>query len=149
MAKKIIKEIFIMLLLLATLALVMAIVFYDYIPINKVVPEPVAYTMPNELSEVKEELKNTFIDKSEDLVVSYSIEPEDLVGFKQTKEYEAGKANPFEVYEEEKNEDENGTSSTTMTLNGKPVGKGTETSSSTKKTDTSNTGKIFETGNSK
>lgn len=149
MAKTVIKEIFIMLILCATLALVLAVVFYDYIPINKVVPEPIAYTMPKELSEVKEELNTSFMDKSEDLVVSYSIEPEDLVGFKQTKEYEAGKANPFEVYEEETEEDENGSSSATLTLNGKPVGKNAESNSNTTKTDTSNTGRIFETENSK
>lgn len=149
MAKKIIKEVFIMLLLCATLALALAVIFYDYIPINKVVPEPVLYTMPKELSEVEEELKTSFIDESEDLVVSYSIEPEDLVGFKQTKEYEAGKANPFEVYEEEIEEYEDETSNTKLTLNGKPVGKNAESGSNTEKTDTSNTGRIFETGNSK
>ena len=149
MAKNVIKEVFIMLLLCATLALVLAVVFYDYIPINKVVPEPIAYVMPKELADVKEELGNSFIDESEDLVVSYSIEPEDLIGFKQTKEYEAGKANPFEVYEEETDEDEDGTSGTKLTLNGKPVGKSAETNSNTTKTDTSSTGRIFETGNSK
>lgn len=99
--KTAIKEIFIMLLLIATIALLLAVFFYDYIPVNKVVPEPVAYTMPPELSEVKEELKTSFSEKAENVVVSYSIDETDLAGFKQTKEYEAGKANPFAAYSKE------------------------------------------------
>lgn len=104
MFKKVIKEIFILLLLIVVVALLLAVAFYDYVPINKVVPEPVTYSMPTELTEIKEELENTVVDTSEEAILTYEIDEKDLSGYKQTKNYDAGKANPFEVYVEEPKE---------------------------------------------
>ena len=46
MVKTIIKETCIILLLIVAILLVLGIVFYEYIPITKVVPEKVSYTIP-------------------------------------------------------------------------------------------------------
>ena len=52
MTKNIIKEFLIMLLVLVALALLLGILLYDYIPINKTVPVKVdAYKMSSELEE--------------------------------------------------------------------------------------------------
>ena len=102
MVKQIIKEAFVTILLCAALCLVLAIVFYEYIPINKVVPEPVQYSMPNELSEVKEELSHSIDQYDEkEPILTYTIDEDDLYGYKQTRTYNAGKADPFEVYSDE------------------------------------------------
>ena len=56
MKKIIIKEICIILLLCIAVMLVFGIVFYEYIPISKVVPTKISYTIP-------ENIKNEFIFK--------------------------------------------------------------------------------------
>ena len=43
MVKSIIKEIIIMLLLCVAILLILGVLFYDYIPSNKVVPGKIAY----------------------------------------------------------------------------------------------------------
>ena len=57
--------------------------------------------MPEELSEVQEELNNSVTGSSEKVVLTYEIDEADLVGYMQTKVYDAGKADPFSVYAEE------------------------------------------------
>ena len=51
MIKSIIKEAFIMLLLCIAILLILGILFYDYIPTNKVIPEKEAYSTPNNVKE--------------------------------------------------------------------------------------------------
>ena len=53
MAKKVIKEIIIMLLLCLAIILILGVLLYEYVPSNKIIPEEVSYTTPEE---VKEEL---------------------------------------------------------------------------------------------
>ena len=64
MIKTIIKETFIMILLCVAIILILGILFYDYIPSNKVVPIKEAYETPNN---VKEEINEqiTEIEKTE------------------------------------------------------------------------------------
>lgn len=57
MLKSVIKEIFIILLLSIAILLILGILFYDYIPINRVVPQPEAYSTPDEVkNEIDEEI---------------------------------------------------------------------------------------------
>lgn len=147
MIKTVLKETFIMLMLCAVIALILAVFFYDYIPINKVVPEPIAYSMPEELTEVKEELQNSITNANEKVVMTYEIDEADLAGYKQTKTYDAGKANPFEAYSEEtateQTEDNNNSTNTTENNSS-----GTATTSENK-TNSNSTGTLFEKGNTK
>ena len=46
MVKSAIKEIFIILLLSIAILLILGILFYDYIPINRVIPQKEAYVTP-------------------------------------------------------------------------------------------------------
>lgn len=91
MAKSIIKEIIIMLLLCVAILLILGILFYDYIPTNKVIPTKEAYQTPEEVkNELSEEV--TEMEKTE---VSYEITDADLNIYKQSKSYNPGKKDPF------------------------------------------------------
>lgn len=110
MAKTIIKEIGIALLILIAIILVLGILFYDYIPSNKTVPIKIqAYTMPEE---VKEELDEAIPDE-QNIVRTYYIDSTDLNTYEATNDYDKGKANPFAQYEKI----ENNSSSTTVNNN--------------------------------
>lgn len=91
MLKSVIKEIFIILLLSIAILLILGILFYDYIPINRVVPQKEAYSTPDE---VKKEIDEE-IAESEKIEVTYEVTDADLNIYKQTGSYSEGKANPF------------------------------------------------------
>ena len=93
MLKSVLKEVFIILLLSIAILLILGILFYDYIPINKVVPEKEAYTTPNEVkNEINEEISET-----EKIEVTYEVTDSDLNIYEQTGSYSEGKANPFSL----------------------------------------------------
>ena len=84
MAKSIFKEIIIFLLLLVAIALILGILFYNYIPSNKTVP--VALKQYELSEEAKEELKETMSQTSENIVKTYSIGDTDLSVYETTKD---------------------------------------------------------------
>lgn len=93
MIKTILKEMMIVLLLCIAILFVLSILFYDYNPINKVVPNKIAYSVPenirNELEE--EDIKNTLsIDNK-----VYTVEGSDLNIYKRSNSYNPSKENPF------------------------------------------------------
>ena len=96
MLKSVAKEIFIILLLSLAIVLILGILFYDYIPINKYVPEKEAYVTPEN---VKSELEET-ITETEKVEVTYEVTDADLNIYKQTGTYTEGKANPFALENE-------------------------------------------------
>lgn len=114
--KNVIKEIFIMLLLCIAIALILAVVFYDYNPINKEVPQTITYQFPNELSDVKEDLDTPLTNNEDQVIRTYEVTEEDLNRAKKTN-YDAGKANPFMAYSDNTTTDGNTTNSTGNTTN--------------------------------
>lgn len=93
--KTIIKEIGIVLLLLLAVSLLLAIVFYDYIPNNKTVPVKIqAYDVPED---IKEELSEAGLNE-QNIVRTYYIDSTDLNLYESTNDYDKGKANPFADY---------------------------------------------------
>lgn len=99
MTKTIFKEIIIVLLTCIAIGLVLAVIFYQYMPNNRVIPSKVsAYATPDN---VKEEIQNT--DQEYDLTEqtqTYTITDADLNLYKQTQSYNPGKADPFAAYSE-------------------------------------------------
>ena len=93
MVKNIIKEIIILLLMVLAIILVLGILLYDYVPNNKIIPDKVAYTTPENVS--SELQTDSEVDTSE-VLVTYQIDATDLKNYKKTKDYVAGKSNPFE-----------------------------------------------------
>lgn len=95
MVKSVMKEIFIILLLSVAILLILGILFYDYIPINRVIPEREAYVTPdNVLQELSESITET-----EKVEVTYEVTDSDLNVYKQTGSYTEGKVNPFALEE--------------------------------------------------
>ena len=93
MAKSIFKEILIILLVCVAIVLLMAVIFYNYIPTNKVIPAKVtAYQLPQNVEEI--------IDSSS---INYTIDDSDLTRYEQSQSYNPGKADPFSVASEETN----------------------------------------------
>jgi len=103
MAKTIIKEIIIMLLLCLAILVVLGILLYDYVPMTKTIPNPVSYTTPDN---VKKELADAVgVDESQ-IIMTYEVDSTDLNNYKKTQDYKPGKANPFSSYETSENTEE-------------------------------------------
>ena len=71
MVKKIIKEIIIVLLLCLAIILILGVLLYDYVPMAKIVPEPVSYNTPEVVE--KELATSSEIDQSQ-IIMTYEIE---------------------------------------------------------------------------
>ena len=91
MVKSIIKEIIIMLLLCVAILLILGVLFYDYIPSNKVVPGKIAYSTPENIQEeVNEEVIEANKTKDFDIDADLNI-------YKQSNSYVPGKRDPFSM----------------------------------------------------
>lgn len=95
MAKKVIKEIIIMLLLCLAIILVLGVLLYEYVPSNKIIPEEVSYTTPQE---VQEELSKSEDVENDQVILTYSIDATDLNNYERINSYVPGKTNPFSSY---------------------------------------------------
>lgn len=95
MAKNIIKEIIIVLLLCLAIILVLGVLLYEYVPSNKVIPEKVSYTTPEN---VKEELNKADGVSEEEIIMEYKVDASDLNNYKKVNDYVPGKPNPFSSY---------------------------------------------------
>lgn len=127
--KNIIKEIIIVLLLILAIILILGILLYEYVPNNKIIPQQVSYTTPEN---VKEELSTSENVDDSQVIMTYEVTATDLTNYKKTKDYVSGKKNPFESIESQNNTTENATS-------GNTVNSGTTGNSSTTNTTTDNT----------
>lgn len=108
MAKSIFKEILIILLVCVAIILVMAVIFYNYIPTNKVIPAKVtAYQLPQNVEEI---INETTIDSFDSSSINYTIQDSDLSKYQASQSYNPGKADPFS----ETIEDENTTTNDTV-----------------------------------
>ena len=92
MVKAIIKEIIITLLLILAAILVLMVLFYNYIPNNKIIPKTVSYTTP---ANVKEEIASSQEAEQSEIVMTYEIDSSDLSNYKRTQDYVVGRKNPF------------------------------------------------------
>lgn len=131
MTKNIIKETILILLLTLAIILVLGVILYEYVPANKIIPEKVSYTTPED---VKAELETNINEQEEEeeLYVDYHIDSTQLNNYKIIQEYVPGRKNPFgEVGTEEtsattSNENLNN-EGTTTTNNGNQSNTGTTT----------------------
>ena len=82
MSKSIIKEIIIILLLCLAIIVVLGLLLYDYVPMAKVVPEPVSYTTPED---VKEELVQAGEVDDNQVIMTYEVNSSDLNNYEKIK----------------------------------------------------------------
>ena len=107
MTKSIFKEILIILLVCVAIILVMAVIFYNYIPNNKVIPAKVtAYQLPQNVEEV---INETTIDSFNSASVNYTIDDSDLSMYEAAQSYNPGKADPFAISADETENSTNNT----------------------------------------
>lgn len=101
MSKTITKQIFIILLTCIAIMLVAALIFYQYIPSNKIVPAKVqAYQTPDSIQAEIEDSTNQELMQQNEL---YEITDSNLEQYKSNKSYNPGKSDPFSEYSEESN----------------------------------------------
>lgn len=130
MAKSIIKEIIIVLLLCLAIMLVLGILLYEYVPITKTIPNEVSYTTPENVKQ--ELLSSSEVDDSQ-IIMTYEINSDDLSNYRRVQDYVPGKANPFSSYETTaQNTTENGSSTggTSGSSTSTGTGNGTEADNS-------------------
>ena len=96
MAKTVIKEIIITLLLCLAIMLILGILLYNYVPMNKTIPNPVSYTTPENVKQELAEVNG--VDESK-IIMTYEVDSDDLNNYKRIQNYKPGKANPFSSYE--------------------------------------------------
>lgn len=99
MTKSILKEIIIILLLIFAIILLLGVLLYDYVPMNKVVPQDVKYVAAEDTKVALDEKKAT---DSESVVLTYEVTATDLKNYQKVNEYNAGRKNPFASIESEK-----------------------------------------------
>ena len=111
-----IKDIFISILILAAVVSVLGIIFYDDIPLSKVIPEEKNYMLS---AQMKNELENTNLEEFKEVVINYYIDGSDLNQYEKANEYVKGKSNPFAPAqkndENENTQDENTVNNSTNT----------------------------------
>ena len=123
MAKSIIKEIIIFLLLILAILLILGVILYEYVPSNKQLPETVSYSTPQN---VKEKLVTIEGVDEDQVILTYELNQTDLNNYQRINEYKPGKTNPFSTYEvKPASTSEDGTTGTSST-----PGTGTTSSSS-------------------
>ena len=108
MAKGVIKELIIVLMLFLCIILILGILLYRYVPISKTLPNEVAYVTPETVQ--KELLDTSDIDESQ-VVMTYEVNADDLKNYTRIQDYKPGKANPFSSYESSSSSTEGGSSS--------------------------------------
>jgi len=139
---KVLKEIFIYIFLIALIVLIFGILFYEQLPSNKLVPGKVEYTLPERL---EEELYKTLDDKEEEVLITYTIDEEDLDKYEKSKDYKPGKVDPFSDYTSNTTNTENNNSSNNNNNNTSNNGN----NNSSNNTGASGGGELTETGTGK
>ena len=95
MAKSVVKEIIIVLLLCLAIILILGILLYEYAPMSKTIPNPVSYKRPQD---VQEELASSDSVDDSKVIMTYEVDSSDLNSYERTQDYVPGKANPFSSY---------------------------------------------------
>ena len=106
--KTLFKELFIIILLSIAIILILGIIFYNYIPSNKPLPQKVAYEMPED---IEKELQESVSQESAEVIVKYELDDIDMKVYKENKSYVNGKPNPFDAYKTNNNNATTGTPS--------------------------------------
>lgn len=96
MVKNVLKELIIILLLTLAIILLLGVILYDYVPMNKVIPEKVSYIASEEVRQISSEIN----EKKEEIpITSYTVTSTDLKNYKRVNDYTAGRKNPFAAVE--------------------------------------------------
>lgn len=140
MAKSVLKELIIVLLLCLAIILVLGILFYEYIPIAKEIPEQVSYSTSDAIQEQKTEIRGLTADEEYYSGETDSIDSDDLNNYRRTQDYVPGKANPFSPYQEQPAENTTNSGSSNGGTSSSGSSSSSDTNTSTSDDDTSSSG---------
>lgn len=143
MAKNVIKEIIIILLLCLAIILILGVLLYEYVPSNKVLPEQVSYVTPQN---IKEELQNVDGVDEEKVIMTYELDQADLNNYQRINDYKPGKTNPFSSYETQTQSTENTTGNTQTTTNNSTTSSTSNTTNQSSETSSNTTGYFQDKG---
>ena len=135
MAKSIIKEIIIVLLLCLAIMLILGILLYEYVPITKTLPNEVSYTTPDN---VKQELLSSSDVDDTQVIMTYEVNQEDLNNYRRVQDYVPGKANPFSSYESTDTNNDNNDNNSSSNNNNNSSSNNSNGGSSSSSSSTSN-----------
>ncbi len=145
MAKNVIKELIIILLLCLAIILILGILLYEYVPMTKTIPNPVSYTVPEgveeELNDASDEVLLSFDNNSE------QIDSTELNNYERINNYQPGKADPFSSYEQSTSTSGENTTTSNSSNSGTSSGttnSGSSTSSNTNSQTTTSGGQFFQ-----
>ncbi len=148
MVKSVFKELVIVLLLCLAIVLILGILFYEYIPIGKEIPEQINYSTSETVTKQIEEADELEKEDGKNSTATEDIKSDDLNNYRRTQDYVPGKANPFAAYDTSSGSTTNG-SSTGSSSSGSTSGgsssstSGSSTSGSTSTDDSSSSGGHF------
>lgn len=137
MKSKILKEVFIIILLVIVIVFTLGILFYDSISIGSKPVSSVQYEASSEVEEVLNEIQEssgTDINEKDSLLKSYTINKDDLNVYANENYYESGKKDPFA----ENSEDVEVEKTTTTTSTNKNNTESNNTYIANEETETSN-----------
>ncbi len=152
--KAILKEIFIMCLLCVVITLVLGILFYEYTPTKKALPNMISYEPNEKIANQIEEID--LATKNSTIIQTYRMGSSDLTMYKAQNLYVSGKKDPFADYKVEEsttntsttqpNSSDNAQSSNNRnnTSGNQNNNNGSNSGSSGSSTNTSSTGSFFE-----
>ena len=116
MKSKILKEVFIIILLVIVIVFTLGILFYDSISIGSKPVSSVQYEASSEVEEVLNEIQEssgTDINEKDSLLKSYTINKDDLNVYANENYYESGKKDPFAENSEDVEVEETTTTTST------------------------------------
>lgn len=137
MKSKILKEVFIIILLVIVIVFTLEILFYDSISIGSKPVSSVQYEASSEVEEVLNEIQEssgTDINEKDSLLKSYTINKDDLNVYANENYYESGKKDPFA----ENSEDVEVEETTTATITNKNNTESNNTYIANEETESSN-----------
>ena len=94
---KVVKEIIILLLVCLVTMLLLAVIFYNYLPARKIIPEVATYKASDTVTEL---LADNIDNTDNDVLLTYEggeyeVTKSDLKNYESVKKYVPGKSNPF------------------------------------------------------
>ena len=116
MKSKILKEVFIIILLVIVIVFTLGILFYDSISIGSKPVSSIQYEASQEVEEVLNEIQEssgTDINEKDSLLKSYTINKDDLNVYANENYYESGKKDPFAENSEDVEVEETTTTTST------------------------------------
>lgn len=141
MAKTIIREVIIALLVCLAILLVLSVMLYGYMPTNKIIPEVTTYETSRE---VKAEINSSSENETDESIQKYEINATDINTYQ--KNNNTGKVNPFAAPGKSSESEDENTGSNGTTSNGTTSQPGNSNSASSSN---DSTGKLFDNPTSK